>query len=105
MDSAGPDMLSLAFLFEPEIQSRIDRSGLSKLSTAKSHRVSEADLAIDLLGVLVKIEDIDRTLHDDPELNEKTISKMEKILKAAHYDTTNYRKWSNSNTPNLEILE
>ena len=65
-----PDMLSLAFIFEPITSPAVDRSGLSRpvKSASNPPPPTESELAIELLTEICAIEDVDELLKA-PTLN------------------------------------
>jgi hypothetical protein len=87
-----PDMLSLAFRFEPVIARASDRSGLTR-PLARDDEPDEANLAVEMLTAVSGIEDIDQKLLDDQGLHEKMVDKCGDVLTAAHYDKERYEKW------------
>lgn len=93
VEIAQPDMLSLAFRFEPIIEPRIDSTGLAPASVAAAGSVTETELAIDLVGEVANIKDIDQLLADDSELFERFVTSCGKILVSARYDEQAFREW------------
>jgi hypothetical protein len=89
-----PDMLSLAFLFEPIIIPVVDRSGLTSSCVSEVQIPTEAAQAIELLLAVVGIEDVDKKLLDDGKLHAKMIDKCGTLLEEAHYDKQSYQAWA-----------
>ena len=89
-----PDMLSLAFRFEPITVAAVDNSGLTKTQPPPTSTTSECQLAVALIAAVNDIEDIDQKLVDDPTLHEKMIDKCGDLLQAVHYDKERYRLWA-----------
>lgn len=89
-----PDMLSLAFLFEPIILPVIDRSGVTTSQVPDVQMPTEVAQAIELLLAVVGIEDVDRKLLDDVELHTKMIDKCGTLLEEARYDKASYQAWA-----------
>jgi hypothetical protein len=89
-----PDMLSLAFIFEPIIVHPVDRSGLTSPQVPEVQIPTEVAQAIELLLAVVGIEDVDKKLLDDGDLHTKMIDKCGTLLEEAHYDKKNYQEWA-----------
>lgn len=92
-----PDMLSLAFIFEPITVASEDKSGLTKPAKA-AETPSEEELAVDLLSKVCEIVDIDKKLHDDQKLADKMLDKCGDLLASCHYDKDRYSAWAAKNT-------
>jgi len=102
VDSKEPDMLSLAFWFEPVMEPRVDPTGLTRTQKPKpgaSNNATEPELALKLIKSIVDIADIDRLLHDAPDLNEQWIKKSAALLSQARYNIDTYREWSLEEAP------
>ncbi len=91
-----PDMLSLAFIFEPITVPSADKSGLTK-PTKAAEPPSEGELAVELLSNVCEIVDIDQKLHDDDTLRAKMEDKCGDLLATCHYDKASYKKWVHKN--------
>jgi hypothetical protein len=89
-----PDMLSLAFIFEPVTVPSADKSGLTKPMKA-AEPPSEGELAVELISKVCEIVDIDQKLHDDDTLRTKMEDKCGDLLANCHYDKESYKKWVN----------
>lgn len=89
-----PDMLSLAFRFEPITESATDTSGLTLVQASSSKRMPEWQLAVDLVSAVSDIVDIDQKLLDDPKLHAKMIDKCGDLLRTVHYDKDRYNAWA-----------
>ncbi|MGA7495105.1 MAG: hypothetical protein WBX00_00080 [Isosphaeraceae bacterium] len=89
-----PDMLSMAFRFEPITVSAVDTSGLTKMQSPSPAATPEWQLAVDLIAAVSDIEDIDQRLLDDPALHEKMIHKCGDLLRTVHYDKEHYKSWA-----------
>jgi hypothetical protein len=89
-----PDMLSLAFLFEPIIVHPVDRSGLTSPEARVSQGPTEIAQAVRFLLAVVGIEDVDKKLLGDRELHRKMIDKCGTLLEEAHYDKNSYQAWA-----------
>ena len=89
-----PDMLSLAFLFEPIVVPVVDKSGLTSSQVPEVQIPTEAAQAIELLLAVVAIEDVDKKLLDNKELHTKMIDKCGTLLEEAHYDKRSYQEWA-----------
>ncbi len=92
-----PDMLSLAFIFEPVITPPVDKSGLTPTAKEPDTNPSERQLAIDLLKAICGIEDIDQFLHDHEATHVKMVEKCGDLLATVHYDKESYKKWVEKN--------
>jgi hypothetical protein len=88
-----PDMLSLAFSFEPHVNKPVDRSGLTKAASTDNTNPDERQLAIELLQAFGGIQDIDEILHNDDALHTKMTDKCADMLASVHYDEDSYKKW------------
>lgn len=93
-----PDMLSLAFRFEPLIEARRDGTGLAPDSPdgRAAAVLNESELATALLEGVSGILDVDTMLSSDTSLNEKMIDKCGTVLASARYDKASYVSWANS---------
>jgi hypothetical protein len=89
-----PDMLSLAFLFEPIPKAGVDRSGLTSGRREDPPEPREPTLAGELLVGILSIEDVDRMLFDDQDLLHKMVNKCGDLLATARYDKERYREWA-----------
>jgi hypothetical protein len=89
-----PDMLSLAFRFEPITVPALDTSGLTARQTASPATTPEWELAVGLIAAVSDIEDIDQRLLNEPTLHEKMIDKCGDVLQAVHYDKERYKNWA-----------
>ena len=94
VQTGEPDMLSLAFRFEPVIGPPKDRSGLTPLTKEAGSPPDEQQLALELSEAILGIEDIDRKLHDDAELFQKMVKKSGDLLATVHYDPAAYTAWA-----------
>jgi hypothetical protein len=92
VETPEPDMLSLAFLFDPAVARPVDRSGLSAPAPA-APQPSERQLALELLRGVSGILDIDQHLHDNDETHSKMAEKCGDLLTTVHYDKTKYDRW------------
>ena len=88
-----PDMLSLAFSFEPLITKPVDRTGLTTPGTTDGDHPDERQMAIELLKSFCGIQDIDDFLHADDALHTKMTDKCAELLASVHYDKDSYKKW------------
>jgi hypothetical protein len=89
-----PDMLSLAFRFEPITVPAVDTSGLTKNQPACAATTQEWQIAVDLIAAVSNIEDIDQRLLGDPALHQKMIDKCGNLLQTVHYDKDRYKSWA-----------
>ena len=89
-----PDMLSLAFRFEPITMSAEDKSGLTTIPAASPPPLQEWQLAVDLVAAVSDIIDIDQKLFDDRNLLAKMIDKCGDLLQSVHYDKDRYIQWA-----------
>jgi hypothetical protein len=96
-ETKDPDMLSLAFLFEPQVATPVDKSGLTPSNAGRIETPDERQLAIDLLNKIREVTDIDSFLHANEETHTKMTDKCGELLKAVHYDMEEYRKWVEKN--------
>lgn len=100
VDGDEPDMLSLAFMFDPVIETRIDRTGITKTKPSNaSATLKEVDLALKLIDGMLQIEDVDHKLANDSKLNESMIVKSENLLRDARYNVEGYRRWVLEHSP------
>jgi hypothetical protein len=88
-----PDMLSLAFMFEPVINPPLDRSGLTPATKEPDPKPNERQLAIDLLKAICGIGDIDQFLHENEDTHAKMVQKCGDLLATVRYDKDSYEKW------------
>jgi len=89
-----PDMLSLAFRFEPIIGLPVDQSGLTPPALEEASPPSERQLALDLIQAILGIEDIDRMLADDDVLFQQWTQKCGTLLATVRYDAAAYTEWA-----------
>ncbi len=97
VETAHPDMLSLAFKFEPIIESRRDASRLAA-SAKKTTNVTEIELASELIESVASIQDVDQLLADNTQLFQRVLRQSGEILASARYDIDAYRRWVASST-------
>lgn len=89
-----PDMLSLAFRFEPVIHARVDDSGLGRAAVAAAPIVpTEESLGIALAESVGSVRDVDQLLADDTKLMEKVTAQAATVLEAARYRRDKYLEW------------
>lgn len=88
-----PDMVSLAFLFEPHISPPKEKAGVVAKSATPVPNLSEPDLAVAFIPKVVALKDVDKLLHDQPALFQKAKDATAKILAAVRYDTNTYDEW------------
>jgi hypothetical protein len=88
-----PDMVSLAFLFEPNISPPVEKAGVVAKSADALPNLSESDLAQAFIPVVATLQDVDKLLHENPELFKKAKEKTAKVLATARYDTSTYDAW------------
>lgn len=105
--SAGdrpPNMLSLAFLFQPNSIVIQDPTGLAQPQILKQEanpQVPETQQAIQILEKMNDIMDIDQHLHGNPEEFREFIIKSAASLQEAGYDTSDYEVWARDMIPNI----
>lgn len=97
--SAGnshPNMLSLAFLFEPIQTGLQDPSGLvsADMSGREIEVYDETSLAIDMLDKINDLTDVDQHLHENQEDFDEAIAGSERLLEKAGYEVASYRDWA-----------
>ena len=92
-----PDMLSLAFIFEPHVTAPVDKSGLTPAIESSEPHPDERQLAINLLRDFCGVQDIDSFLHANEEMHAKMVEKCAEMLESVHYDKDGYKKWVDSN--------
>lgn len=89
-----PDMLSLAFMFEPIAIPGADRSGLTASRSVAIHDLDECSLAADLLAQVSEIVDIDQHLFENSNILVSMINKCAVLLESARYDKESYKDWA-----------
>ncbi len=90
---AGIPLLSLAFVFNPQHSPPIDKVGMSNLKPKTGPQPSELEVALKLISVAQKIQDVDRRLREDQALWEATKASSADLLESAGYDREAYLKW------------
>jgi hypothetical protein len=97
VEIAEPDMLSLAFSFEPVIEDRVDATGLGLTVTPQQPMADEETLGIELAERLSAVKDIDQMLANDPTLMAKVTEQSAKVLEGARYSRESYLAWVEEN--------
>lgn len=92
IEISEPDMLSLAFRFEPTIQDRVDDTGLGRAG-ASAVLPSEESLGVALAEGVSSVQDIDQMLANDAQLMAKVTEQSAKILEGARYGRDSYIAW------------
>lgn len=93
VDGAGPDMLSLAFRFEPGPIRVTDTTGLTH-NPRPGKLPSELDSALGLIGPIAAMTDLDALMADDKTLCAELIEASVKYMDDAGYDVDAYRRWA-----------
>jgi hypothetical protein len=88
------DLVSIALKFEPTFGSICDPAGLSMGPVAAPN---EGNLAVKILGRVLKRISADKILADDVVLYEKMLLASESLLALARYDIGAYRDWVQAN--------
>lgn len=89
-----PDMLSLAFRFEPIIHPRVDDSGLGRAAVAVTVSApTEESLGIALAEGVGDVRDVDQLLANDAKLMAKVTGQAATVLEAARYSRDRYLEW------------
>ena len=82
-----PDMLSLAFIFEPITSPAVDRSGLSRPSKNTTPPPSPTETEV------CAIADVDELLKADTALHDSITDAFGDLLATVHYDKARYLQW------------
>lgn len=93
VETEEPDMLSLAFIFEPHVTLPVDKSGLTPAGISVGQAPDEKLLALDLLNAFCEVADIDSFLHTNEDTHNKMTDKCAELLESVHYDKEGYKKW------------
>jgi len=100
--SSHPNMLSLAFLFEPFSIDLTDSAGLANVDDPPIPRVyNEGAQAVGLLEMANQLVDLDLYLQNNRIAFEESIDKSEALLRRAGYPIAGYRDWALSVLPVL----
>ena len=99
--SSHPNMLSLAFLFEPFQVDLTDPVGLANVDPPPRQPYNQVAQAISLLEMGNRLVDLDLYLRDDHAAFEESIAKSEALLSKAGYPIAGYRDWALSVLPAL----
>lgn len=97
-----PNMVSLAFWMQPLVQLAEDQSGIVPQTDLVPTLPTEHELAQELVEAVQRIRDVDRLLHDSPELMQRMIQKSGELLTTARYSIEDYKRWVVKNTPNIK---
>ncbi len=89
-----PDMLSLAFRFDPIITLPVDPSGLASRAKEPDPPPTEQQLALELIEAILGVEDIDQKLAGDGTLFEQMVKKSSDLLGTVRYDVSGYAEWA-----------
>ena len=89
-------MLSLTYQFDPIRRVVTDKTEILPGNQArqKDSATSESTMALDLLKAYATLKDIDQELRSEPKLYRRMLSESENLLKAARFDTAEYRDWA-----------
>jgi hypothetical protein len=93
-----PDMSSLAFRFERQPAIILDRTMIARRK-GRAHsppRLTEKQLAVGILDSFERIIDVDRLLHDDPDLKELVTEQNARFMASAHFDYATMVRWGRS---------
>lgn len=90
MRAEHDDLVSIALKFEPTFGATHDPAGLSAVSDPSP---DEGNLAVKILGRVLKRKSADSILADNTGLHEEMITATEKLLELARYDVGAYRDW------------
>jgi hypothetical protein len=93
--SEGIPLVSLAFIFTPQHNPPVDKSGMSDLKTNVKVPPSELDLALKLITTAGKIQDVDQILRERSDLHEQLKNSSADLLAKAGYNREEYLKWVN----------
>lgn len=97
-----PTMISMAFLFEPIIEQRIDRSGLATHPVeGGSTRIDEIRVACDTISSALSFKDLDLLMNRDGTLSKEMTEETKGLLKEARYVISDYDSWLSKNMPVL----
>lgn len=88
-----PDMVSFAFRFESAVSPRKDPSGLIKTREEEVAVPTEAELAINIVEGISKVNNVDEILRTDNEKRKKITAKSAKLLEGLRYDMDAYNKF------------
>ena len=88
-----PDMLSLAFLFEPHISPPVERAGVVAKTASPLPNLSESALAAAFIPGVASLRDVDKLLHEDPDLFKKAKDQAARVLATARYNVDAYDTW------------
>ena len=94
MGSEHDDLVSIALKFEPTFEAIYDPTGLSAGSVIV---LDEGNLAVKILGRVLKRKSADGILSDDIGLHEEMLTATERLLALARYDVEAYRDWVQAN--------
>ena len=94
-----PNMLSLAFLFQPIPVQVDDPSGLAQIERSRSAVPNETAQAIDMLNKMNQLKDVDLYLHQNKSEFEEALQNSEALLYKAGYVMASYRQWAMSVLP------
>lgn len=92
--SHGPNMLSLVFRCDTQVQQLVDRDGILPHGNRSGNDFSEVQLAISLARKLRDTSDLDALIAADSELPSKLIRQASKLMKAARFDEAAYEAWA-----------
>jgi hypothetical protein len=95
-----PDMLSLAFLFEPGPRFAHDPSGLATFVPAPTP-LNEGRLATDIIEQMARAENVDDILICSPEAAAQMIREAGSLLESAGYQRSAYSAWAKEYHPNV----
>jgi len=90
MGANHDDLVSIALKFEPTFGAIHDPAGLS---TGSVPTLDEGNLAVKILGRVMKRKSADGILADDTGLYEEMMTATERLLELARYDVGAYRDW------------
>lgn len=90
MGAEHDDLVSIALKFEPTFGAIHDPAGLSAVSDTTP---DEGNLAVKILGRVLKRKSVDGILADNKGLHEDMITATERLLELARYDVGAYRDW------------
>jgi len=98
-----PNMLSLVYLFEPEIIYPNDPSGLVNCGTSKHMAIDESNLACRIITSFQDNEDLDRMMEEKQQLCNEMINESIILLGLARYQLEKYEKWARNELFNMRI--
>ncbi|MEA3343206.1 MAG: hypothetical protein U9Q92_03500 [archaeon] len=90
--SKNPNMLSVAFLFEPIPTSKSDKYGIVKQPLKLNSPPTEEEVACEIIKSAKGIGDLDSIMKDE-KLMKEMYNETKSLLEDAHYSVAGYDKW------------